>query len=317
MSDQQIPTLSRPAFFNGQQLRAADLSAVQSFHRELRWLHNRALHDWGIAFGFAVNGLTGARTVQLEAGYALDCQGRDLILSEATELAVPAVASAADGGPVTYYLTVSYAPDEKLTPELRAGVCGTSGAIRRPEMPHIRWLNPDQAGFRYGLDVVLGAIQVQNCQLAADVSSAERRDAIPPQQPFIFGGSTERGNTPWSIWPSSTTSEPVQNAIGVTTRVSTAEAGFRNTPQYQAHVVGTRNFILDTIGVIDGYSQVANPSASGFDLRVILPNNARSGFWDLNPPEIIFQPEFMNRLTSIEQDEGGLGWYVVWMGIEN
>ena len=51
VSDAEIPILERPAFFSGQRLTAADLDTVQTFHRELRWLHNRSLHSWGIAFG--------------------------------------------------------------------------------------------------------------------------------------------------------------------------------------------------------------------------------------------------------------------------
>ena len=54
-----IPVLERPAFFDGQQLTAADLEAVQAYHRELLWLHNRGLHNWGIAFGYAVEGKRG------------------------------------------------------------------------------------------------------------------------------------------------------------------------------------------------------------------------------------------------------------------
>ncbi|NJL22534.1 MAG: hypothetical protein HC895_19700 [Leptolyngbyaceae cyanobacterium SM1_3_5] len=130
-----IPILDRPSFFDGQRLTAADLTAVQAFHRELRWLHNRSLHSWGIAFGYAVSGLKGDRAVQLAPGYAVDCNGRDLIQSQPLTLAIPAVAGASDGGSVTYYLTASYADDSSLTPQTQSGLCGTAGAVRRSEQP--------------------------------------------------------------------------------------------------------------------------------------------------------------------------------------
>src|SRR5207247_1213304 len=106
MTDADIPILERPFFFDGQLLTAADLAAVQAFHRELRWLHNRALHDWGVVFGLGVSGARGARTVRVERGYALDCRGRDLIQDAPAELQVPP-----DAGPTLYYLTASYLED--------------------------------------------------------------------------------------------------------------------------------------------------------------------------------------------------------------
>src|SRR5262245_31968611 len=165
-----IPLLERPAFFENQRLTAADLTATQSYNRELRWLHNRSLHSWGIAFGFAVSGPRGAQSVRVESGYAIDCIGRDLVLDEAREMPIPAVAGSSDGNPASYYLTISYAEDSDLTPITRAGACNSSGAVRRPETPIVRWQDPADTNassrYRPGLDVVLAAIRVQNCQLA-------------------------------------------------------------------------------------------------------------------------------------------------------
>ena len=49
-----IPVLQRPEFFDGQRLFADDLTAAQTYHREMRWLHNRGLQQLGIIFGYAV-----------------------------------------------------------------------------------------------------------------------------------------------------------------------------------------------------------------------------------------------------------------------
>ncbi len=258
-----LPLVDRPAFFDGQRLTAADLGAVQAFHEAHRWLHNRALHSWGIVVGYEVAGARGDREVRVEPGFALDCRGRELILAERQTLEVPAVAAGPGGGAARYYLTVTYAEDAALTPETREGVCGARGAVRRPEATVLRWRNLDETdSFERGIDIVLCAIEVRNCQLAAPVSGSERRDALPATQPYVAAGETEAGKTEWRLWPAT-------NPVGVATRVLTTSAGFQNVPRYQAHVMGKR--VLADGRVVDGYAQVAQPSAEGFELRMILP----------------------------------------------
>ena len=95
-STDDIPLLERPAFFDGQRLMAYDLAATQTYNRELRWLHNRSLHGWGIAFGFAIAGTRGVQSVKVDIGYAIDRIGRDLILDAPVEMPIPSVASASD-----------------------------------------------------------------------------------------------------------------------------------------------------------------------------------------------------------------------------
>lgn len=308
-----IPALERPSFFDGQRLTADDLSEVQDYHRQLRWLHNRSLHNWGIAFGYAVTGVRGGRSVTVGAGYALDCKGRELVLGEALALAIPPVSGARGGGPATYYLVATYAEDEDLTPEMRKGTCGTAGAVRRPEEPLIRWVDPDE-GFRHGIDVVLASIKVENCQLAEDISRAERRDALPAQQPYVAAGATLAGETEWRLWPNEA------NPIGVATTVPTNSAGFRTTPLYQAHVMGERVFEISgagddvrLTGVVDGYAQIRQPTAANFELVTILPLGIITGSSTtvLNPPQVLTL-DFLTRLREADQ----LGWHVAWMGLE-
>jgi hypothetical protein len=314
-----IPPLERPAFFDGQQLTADDLAAVQVFHRELLWLHQRSLHNWGIATGLALTGLRGDREVTLQPGYALDCLGRELVVSEVTTLPIPAVAGASGGqGPAVYYLTASYAEDEDLPAVIRAGTCGTADAVRRPERATVRWQDPsdrsEESGFRQGLDVVLGAISVEACRLAVDVSAAERRDAIPEQQPFVFAGQTPLGATSWDLWPEE------EAPLGVVATVATNEAGFRASPRYQARVEGERlrrpTEDDERSFVVDGYAQVGAATATGFELRVVLPEGFTIGDVNdgqgvpLNPPDVVLTKAFLDELRST------LGWHVVWMGVE-
>ena len=44
-----LPSPERPVFFPGELLTAADLSAHHTVDGQLRQLHHRMLHGWGIA----------------------------------------------------------------------------------------------------------------------------------------------------------------------------------------------------------------------------------------------------------------------------
>ena len=64
-----LPAVERPQFFDGERLTAGDLLDAQTYERELRWLHNRCLHSWGVAVGLAVHGRRAAtRSVTVGAG---------------------------------------------------------------------------------------------------------------------------------------------------------------------------------------------------------------------------------------------------------
>src|SRR5262245_62580048 len=103
--------VERPQFFNGERLFAPDLQSVEQFNREMRWLHNRSLHQPGIGNGFAVTGKKGAREVTIGPGYAIDAEGREIVLTQDQVEPVQPVAGQDDGSPVLFDLTVSYPSD--------------------------------------------------------------------------------------------------------------------------------------------------------------------------------------------------------------
>jgi hypothetical protein len=303
-----IPDLVRPSFFDGQRLDADDLSAMYDFHRELRWLHNRSLHSWGVAVGFAVSGAKGGKEITVSPGYGLDCEGHDLVLSRRVSMQVPAVAGAAAGGPALYYLTASHLSDTDLAPsETRDGVCLPGGTVRRVETPRIRWQNPtdltvSENRFRRGLDVVLASALVQDCALAAIPSTAERRDARPASQPYVAAGSTSAGKTPWQFFPSS------GQIVGVQTRVDTSVAGFGRTPAYCAHVVGNRSLAANG-PLVDGFVTVVEPTATSFLLQLTMPRNLSVGVLQLNPTSVF-------TIATLGKLQTALAWSVWWVGVE-
>ena len=116
--------IERLQFFNGQRLFASDLQGLEAFNREMRWLHNQSLHQPGIGNGFAVSGKKGDREVTVGPGYAIDAEGREIVLTQTEVEPVPPVAGEEDGSPVVFDLTVSYPDDASLEEtERREGIC--------------------------------------------------------------------------------------------------------------------------------------------------------------------------------------------------
>jgi hypothetical protein len=300
-----IPKLNRPDFFDGQSLTAADLSAVQSYHQELLWLHQRSLHDSGIASGFTVTGAKGDRAVTVGPGYAIDTAGRSVILDKTTVFDIPAVVAGPSGGAITFYLTVAYVPDDELAATVRAGTCGSNGAVRRAEQPLLAWRDPRDVAD----DIVLCAISVANCKLTGPVDVSLRRSALPERQPFVFAGQFVPAANQWALWRGGDTADgPI---FGLKLAVNTSKAGFANTPKYQAHVVGSRTFLKPddpgkgTAAAVDGYVQISAASADGFELQMTLPKGD-----DRVNPEWILDKDVLPGLP------GRNVWYVSWLGVE-
>jgi len=268
--DDGIPTLASARFADGQRLTATGLDAVGDRADQLRWLHARTLHNWGVALGLEVTGARGDRSVRVGPGYAVDRQGRELLLADPVELPVPPVSGQADGSPATYFLCAAYAdPAPGAATRTPTATGAGAGAAGWPEQATLRWLDADPAlGDRRGLDLVLAAVPVRGCALTDPTSGSPRRDDVPGGQPYVTAGSTPPGATPWTAWQVGTTT------VGVQTTVTTTAAGFRSVPTYSAQLVGERLLTATTVGaaptqvIVDGYSQVAEAAAGSFLFRV-------------------------------------------------
>jgi hypothetical protein len=96
----------------------------------------------------------------------------------------------------------------------------------------------------------------------------------------------------------------------VETTVDTTAAAFSGTPLYQARVAGERAW---GSSVVDGPLVIADPSATSFVARVLLPGPLVADRLLINPDGVRL-PGFLPSLTA--QGGGALGWHVVWMGVE-
>jgi hypothetical protein len=321
-----IPDLSRVTFFDGQRLAAEDLNAAATVQREFRWLHNRSLHNWGIGLGFAVSGAKGDKQVQVAPGYAIDCRGREIVLTESITKAVPARAGAADGGPLVYFLVAAYPDDASLTVlEERQGECGADGAVRLQERAAIYWKAQGEQTVVQGMEIVLAQATVQNCQLAAPLSTDQRRNARPNQQPYVAAGQSNP--TPWTVWtvagspiivPTTGIASSGNVVVGVQAVIDTSAGRFGSTPEYHAELRGAR-FLEANAGsfdnpqafYLDGLAFLSDPKPASFTYNVIMPRAVTLlGGVPINIPWLFDDPDA--HLRAVVR----AFWSVVWVGVE-
>ncbi len=319
--------IERVQFFNGQRLNAVDLQDLETFNRQMRWLHNQSLHQPGVASGYAVTGNKGDSEITVQPGYAIDSDGREIVLTKAKALQVPPVANDGHGQAAYYDLVVSYPEDADLKEtETRDGVCVSRSAVRLSEAPTFCWvaLAPTAtpagtaaalteernatigalvADIESGRRIRLARAEVLNCQLNQPLSVAERRNARPALQPYIAAGNTRQLANNW-------TADVTSLGITVAVAVNTQSAGFRSAPSYFAHVVGSRTLQVTVGGavrhlVIDGFIRIVpNPTQSAFTLTMLVP----SILIDATSGELA---EIAKQLPQAVKD-----WYVVWLGVE-
>lgn len=306
--------VERFQFFNGQRLLASDLQGVETFNREMRWLHNLSLHQPGIGSGFAVAGKKGAREVQIGPGYAIDAQGREIVLTQAKVEPVPPVAGEGSNKPAFFDLTVSYPGDADLEEaEIRQGICCPPGVVRLREEPVFCWvrLRGEDKNFRpqiprlereirEGMRIVLARAEVLDCQLNRDLSVAQRRSARPAKQPYIACGRYE------GVWEIISDPNLPSEILRLNAQVSTASAGFLTKPCYAARIDGTRPLKF----------MIAGTPHYIFDITLYIDESTPSGF---NAFALILIIPELKGATPVGTEitaETFKDWHIVWMGIE-
>lgn len=126
----------RVNYFTGEFLQADDFKTEQRYHREALREHNRNLHTWdnaGVAWGLDVT-RGNVSTLNVSPGMAVDHQGRQIILTEETQIPIPNMNV---GGHV--YLTIEY---HKECEDWREDT-GYGGYTRIAEQPKFDFYNSD------------------------------------------------------------------------------------------------------------------------------------------------------------------------------
>jgi hypothetical protein len=313
-SSNQVRFVDRVQFFAGQRLLAGDLQALEELQREMRWLHNRSLHQPGVASGFAVRGSKGDSVLVIEPGYAIDALGRELVLGRSHEEPVPPVASDGAGNPLQYDLTVSYSASLPIVDE-RGGACDdNAGSVRVREMPVFCWAEvgaPDAEPLRReiekGLRILLARVEILNCRIHS-VSIAQRRNAKPSNHPFVFASEAE---VEWTIEPSA--QSPFGIRLHPSKPVDTRAAGFRTSPSYFVHLSGAQSIELvrgasKVTMAIDGFVEVFAVQQESFELAVSIPNALFQGT-SVNAGEVRKALEALVKANE-------LSWRIGWLGVE-
>lgn len=299
--------IERLQFFDGQRLFAEDLQTLERQHRELRWLHNQSLHQPGVASGYAVSGSKGDREVTIQPGYAIDSDGREIVLTEPQVVPVPPVRGDAEGKPRSFYLTIKYPLDAALEEtERREGICEGSGAVRRRELPVLCWVALDSPDLmkevRCGRRIVLARADVVNCQLDRPLALEGRRNAKPAVQPYVACGATKPGD---DIWKLPDAADAFGILIELHDRIDTSAAQFRTPPRYLAHIVGSRQFeVAGNLVLLDGFLNLfddPNPE-TGFRVSVLIPS-------------MLLGPDPAATLKALESQLKDQ-WQVHWIGVE-
>ncbi len=225
------PPYRWPEFRDGQVLTADALNELQGTLRRLQWLHNRTLHNWGVAEGFAVSPLPDGRGVQVTGGYAVDADGRELIVGATQQFPNPVrVGQAGPDAGQDWWITVAY----------RDGTATPSGdqSCRREAVPIevlpeavVRWRDPQavDAGeqLRPGYDLILATVRVEQGGVKA-ITETGRRGTGPQKQPYIYAQRAPLNLSDPNLQPWPSASDPE----GYLITVDTAAARFVNTPQY-------------------------------------------------------------------------------------
>lgn len=162
--------LERLRYRQGQMLRSQDFRDQIALEAQLRWWHNRALHNtFGVAAGLEVGLDTQGQALIVCPGLAYDCFGRELILRHEQRLRIP---------PVTHRMTLLARYKETggfpRKDEL-AAVCIPGRSALLEEQPEFVWKASQAVDVRDG--VPLAQIPYESAvaleQIPAEVASSE------------------------------------------------------------------------------------------------------------------------------------------------
>jgi hypothetical protein len=271
--------LDRITWRNGQLLTAADLRDEQARLDRLRYLHVRYQHrTWGIVGGFSV-AAAGTEAVHVGRGYALDIEGRDLLLPGSRTLQVPAGTAAG----LTMYLVISWDAGSSCcasTPDLKQ-LCPGKGNPLLLEQGALAWKTVEQV--RMGYDVLLARVLVSNGELASEIDTTVQRRASSLGRSRVWSDVTLAGQTGWA-----NRSAMLPELI---VDIDTSDAGYIATPAYFAQLTGSTHL---------AQTSIESATATGFRFVVRLAT-----------PDKGFQPRPV--LTAAGAESAGLtvSWFAV------
>ena len=124
-------SMKRLRYFNGQFLKQEDFTDEQAYHLAMRRRHNTGVHTPGVVEGLnVVPSLSDPNQIVVEAGWAVDTEGREMILDAPKNQVI--------GTSPPYYVTCKY--DEQSSDPQAEGETGIPGDRRTIEIALIEAL---------------------------------------------------------------------------------------------------------------------------------------------------------------------------------
>lgn len=291
--------LQRLRFQQGQQLSSRDFRDQVAIESQLRWWHDRSLHNaYGIASGLTVE--QQEESIHVNPGLAYDCRGRELILQQPRAIALPSQTQGR--GAKKLMLLVSYRETKSFPRrDSLSGVCEATSSLFM-ESPEVSWKPAGQVAASDG--VPIAQILDDNGKLTLDEEFVVPRSRAMAR-PRIVTGATLPGGTAWSLWNATgiVTHTP---SLGVQVQIDTRAAGFTQTPCYFAWLQGALWNPIDPTFVAAPFAHIAEPSIYGFTFRLWLPSI------QLAPGSQRSNRTFTRKFLSFAQKQN---LSVFWMGI--
>ena len=280
--------LERLRYQQGQLIRSQDFNDQGAIDDQLRWWHNRALHN---AYGIVPGILDGLRVTltdpvtrefTVRPGVAYDCFGRELVLTRERREQLPAEITEGSATLLIQYRIPA-------SPGDAAGVCSHCRA--GVTEPVLKW----QSGRFNVRDGVAIASVADVSELDSETAiEADRPIARALARPHIASGRTQADGAGWELWTERTPSG--RFFLGFQTRVDTSAAGFTRIPAYFAW---TPTLLVDFV-------EVADEDINTFTFRLWFPSFTGVRL-DNNPFLAFVLPAL---LASIARQ-------VSWIGIES
>jgi hypothetical protein len=156
MADYDLPAVveKRVRYFDGQYLQDQDFIDEQDYQLDREHRHNRLLHGQGIADGLTVSSAA-ANQVTVAPGTAVDSDGYQLVLAQATTVDLPATAFNDKNG-VQLYISYLQSAEDPQT------VGGSADFTRWLERPQLTALAPGQTYSGTAPPVLLAALALDN-----------------------------------------------------------------------------------------------------------------------------------------------------------
>jgi hypothetical protein len=254
-------------------LRSQDFRDQEAVEAQRRWWHNRALHNaFGIAYGFEVELSDGWLKVGPGVGY--DCFGRELVLQESVDLAIPEEQPDVAGLVlVACYQETDHYPDKDRI----IALCLPERQSALQERTDFCWKAADRVDIRDGVPLARlvrsgggEVVERESPGLAYKLDpTLYPRPARAMARPHIGSGATLPGNTAWELWYELV--DNVRIPLGWQVTVDTSAAGFTEIPCYFAWLQGplwdrnTGDFFPVPL------EHIAGASATEFTFRLYLP----------------------------------------------